>query len=142
VSGEEADLPVVDAREVVRQYRDQLALYLELPPLPPEDADTGEQQPPPERGVALEELPDSLRQLVADYERTHPDVRLVPLAVLRSGQAEQQALAAGSLVELPDEDSIVCFSVTETTLSAESAQVRTHTLVASLAPADAGPKSR
>lgn len=136
-----------DALQALRQYREQLLLYRDIPPLPPDDGDADEDGPsrptaePTREPVALQDVPGQLRRLLADYERAHPEVRVVPVALFGSWEPEGE-LPTGRLDELPDEDEMVCFSVTETTLSASSAEVRTRTLVAAIAPTDAGSQRR
>jgi hypothetical protein len=101
-----------DAREVIRAYRREFAAHAEMTAIQPVD---------------LASVPEALMHLFHDYQASYPESELTPVFLL-SVDAAGQSLAGDG--DLPGDDEMVLFSVTETVASASIVRVYTHVLVA------------
>ena len=126
-----------DAREALRQHREHLLRYANVPAMPADDSPAGADSRE-EPGLSVDDLPEQLQRLVRSYERDWPEVRLVPRGYIATGPTGD-ALPSIGLGEVPADDELVSFAVTETVMSSKSVQVRTHLFIAARVPSAVPP---
>ena len=115
-----------DAREVLRQHREHLLRYATVPPMPTDEAPARAVEEPV---LSIDDLPDQLQRLVHRYESDWPNVRLVPRGYIVTGPTGDVPAPIG-LGDVPAVDELVSFAVTETVVSSDKVEVRSHLLVA------------
>lgn len=118
-----------EAAELMRLHREQLLAFEHIPTEPEEGARAEARQP---RELTLGDLPEDLRELVGEYERSRPGVRLTPLRYITIGGPDGATVAGAA--ELPD-DGLVSFVVTRTIADAERTEVTSRIFVAGAAAA-------
>jgi hypothetical protein len=118
-----------EAAELMRLHREQLLAFEDIPTEPEEGARAEARRP---RELTLDDLPEDIRELVGEYERSRPGVRLTPLRYITIGGPGGATVAGAA--ELPD-DGLVSFVVTRTIADAERAEVTSRIFVAGAAVA-------
>ena len=116
-----------EAAELMRLHREQLSAFEDIPGEPEEGARAEARQP---RELSADDLPEDLRELVGEYERSRPGVRLTPLRYITIGGPGGAAVAGAG--ELPD-DGLVSFVVTRTIAGADRVEVTSRIFVAGAA---------
>jgi hypothetical protein len=86
-----------------------------------------------EPALSIDDLPDDLQRLARDYQRQRPGVQLDPKRYLVIGEADKGLVASGGR-DVPDDDALVSFAITETTVSCEAVHVRSRVLIAARTP--------
>jgi hypothetical protein len=121
-----------DARAVLREHRQQILRYADLPAMPSEESATVASAVE-EHALSVDDLPQDLERLIRQYERERPGVRLEPRRYLVVGEAKEGLVTLGG-GDLPDDDELVTFAITETTMSCEAVHVRSRVLIAARTP--------
>lgn len=101
-----------DARDVIRAYRREF---------------TAQGDVMATRPVDLASAPEPLMRLFHEYQASHPESDLTPVFLLSLDAAGQSLAGYG---DLPGDDEMVLFNVTETVASASIVRVYTHVLIA------------
>jgi hypothetical protein len=121
-----------EAAELMRLHREQLRAFEDIPGEPEEGVRAEARQP---AELTLDDLPEDLRRLVGEYERSRPGVRLTPLRYITiGGPGGPGGAAVAGAAELPD-DGLVSFVVTQTIADAERVEVTSRIFVARAAAA-------
>jgi hypothetical protein len=110
------------AGALLREHREQLLRYAELPAMP-DVASQAVAEPP---ALSLDVLPEAIQRLARDYEHGRPGVRLEPRQYLTVGDAPVSRGAGG----MPEADDLVTITVTETIATSDEIRVLSHVLVA------------
>ena len=130
--------PAIDPAAQIRDYRSN---YVNISSLVQQSKDaptnlslmTPDQQP-----IQNLDLPDALRQAMADFQANNPDGRpLTPVKYMKIVNGSPQILVEDDS-PLPAEEDLVTFSHTLTAISLKSASIVTHQLVATLSSDKAG----
>lgn len=117
----------VEARDMLRLYREQLANVGPLPIDESAEERRGAAAPPPPQ-LSLTDLPADIRGLIAQYESSHPGQHLTPLGLATPGADETPSWISSG--DLPEDDQLVILAITDTALDAGLAEVRSRVLYA------------
>ncbi len=110
-----------DARDVIRAYRREF---------------TAQGDVAATRPIDLTSVPEPLMRLFREYQASHPESELTPVFLLSLDAAGQSLAGYG---DLPGDDQMVLFSITETVASASIVRVYTHVLIAAAGEGAGGP---
>ena len=129
--------PEIDSVSAVRSYRENYvnlyALWTNVTGVPEGvDVKTPEEQP-----ILDLDLSSALRDVMAEWEQSHPKTPLTPVKYMRVVDGKP-VLVIEDDRPLPDENDLVSFSHTVTTTSTEAVSVVIEHLVATRNP-DVGP---
>ena len=101
-----------DAREVIRAYRREF---------------TAQEDAVATQPIDLASVPEPLMRLFSEYQASHPGSELTPVFLLSLDAAGQSLAGSG---DLPGDDEMVLFNITETVASASIVRVYTYVLIA------------
>jgi len=115
-----------EAAELMRLHREQLLAFERIP----EEPETARDAP----DLSLDDIPEDLRALVAEYEQARPGVTLTPLRYITIGGVDGGDVVGAA--ELPDEG-VVSFVLTCTVADAGRVDVTSRVFVAGATPPSA-----
>jgi hypothetical protein len=116
-----------DASELMRSLREQLLMYENLSP---ESQQGMTAQARPSEQLTLDDVAEDVRELMVQYERSRPGVRLTPLRYITIAGPDGVTVAGSA--DLPD-DGLVSIITTRTIAEAGRVEVTSRILVASAA---------
>jgi hypothetical protein len=127
--------PRIDPVAAVRSYREK---HLNVRRLLMQDPDASAGvtlKTPKEQPIHQLELPAGLREAMAAYQKDHPEAKsLTPVKYMKTVNGNPELVVEDD-DPLPNEDHLVTFSHTVSSVSVKSVNIVTHQLVATLASA-------
>jgi hypothetical protein len=115
-----------EAAELMRLHREQLLAFERVAEEPEAARDAPD--------LSLDNIPEDLRALVAEYEQARPGVTLTPLRYITIGGTDGTSVVGAA--ELPDEG-VVSFVLTRTIADAARVDVSSRVFVAGTTPPSA-----